>query len=226
MHPDSIFQKEVLEDLRNRRGLLLKFALPAALLLPLILAGVPVSLQAAGITVAVIFSGVFGSSIGLVRIRESGMLERMAMLPVSPGRLTAGYVFANALLDLAQIAIPFAAFLLAHPPAPEGVIYAVVSLASAVVAANALGVLAAAIPNSSGEGHLYAIVTVMAAIGLSGLIAPAPYTQALLPFWYLHAALITSPGVFALSPPLAALFLGSALTASSRLFGRTGHPGG
>ncbi len=218
MHPDSFFQKEVLEDLRNRRGLLLKFALPAALLLPLILAGVPVSLQAAGITVAVIFSGVFGSSIGLVRIRESGMLERMAMLPVSPGRLTAGYVFANALLDLAQVSIPFAAFLLVHPPAPEGAIYAIVSLASAVVAANALGVLAAAIPNSSSEGHIYAIVTVMAAIGLSGLIMPAPYTQGLLPFWYLHAALIAAPGAFALAPALATILLGSALMLSPRLF--------
>lgn len=31
MHPDSFFRKEILEDLRNRRGLLLKFALPAGL---------------------------------------------------------------------------------------------------------------------------------------------------------------------------------------------------
>lgn len=222
MRPDSFFQKELLEDLRDRRGLILKFALPAALLLPLILADIPVSLQAAGITVAVVFSGVFGSSIGLVRLRESGMLERMAMLPVSPRRLTAGYVFANALLDLAQVAVPLSVFLLVHPPAPAGVVYAAVSFASAVVAANALGVLVAVVPGSSGEGHLYAIVTVMAAIAFSGLIAPAPYTQGLLPFWYLYAALLTTPGAFALAPVLAALLLGSVLTVSPWLFGRTG----
>ena len=218
MRPDSFWKKEVLEDLRNRRGLILKFALPAALLLPLILAGVPVSLQAAGITVAVIFSGVFGSSIGLVRIRESGMLDRMAMLPVSPRRLTAGYVFANALLDLAQVAIPLSVFLLVHPPAPAGVIFAVISFVSAVVAANAFGVLVAVVPGSSGEGHLYAVVTVMAAIALSGLIAPAPYTQGLLPFWYLYAALLAAPGAFVLAPVLAILLLGSVLIASPGLF--------
>ncbi len=222
MHPDSFFRKEVLEDLRNRRGLLLKFILPAGLLLPLILADLPVSLQAAGITVAVIFSGIFGSSIGLVRIRESGMLDRMAMLPISPRRLIAGYIFANALLDGAQVAVPLAVFLLIHPPALEGVIYTIVAFASAVVAANALGILAAVAPGSSSEGHLYAIITVMAAIVLSGLVAPAPYTQGLLPFWYLHAALITTPGVFALSPVLAGLILGSALAVSPRLFDRTG----
>ncbi len=222
MHPDSFFRKEVLEDLRNRRGLLLKFILPAGLLLPLILADLPVSLQAAGITVAVIFSGIFGSSIGLVRIRESGMLDRMAMLPISPRRLIAGYIFANALLDGAQVAVPLAVFLLIHPPALEGVIYTIVAFASAVVAANALGILAAVAPGSSSEGHLYAIITVMAAIVLSGLVAPAPYTQGLLPFWYRHAALITTPGVFALSPVLAGLILGSALAVSPRLFDRTG----
>ncbi|MCE5338322.1 MAG: ABC transporter permease [Methanomicrobiaceae archaeon] len=218
MRPDSFWKKEVLEDLRNRRGLILKFALPAALLLPLILAGVPVPLQAAGITVAVIFSGVFGSSIGLVRIRESGMLDRMAMLPVSPRRLTAGYVFANALLDGAQVAIPLSVFLLVHPPAPAGVIFAVISFVSAVVAANALGVLVAVVPGSSGEGHLYAVGTVMAAIALSGLIAPAPYTQGLLPFWYLYAALLAAPGAFVLAPVLAILLLGSVLIASPGLF--------
>ncbi len=218
MRPDSFFRKELLEDLRDRRGLILKFVLPTALLLPLILAGVPVSLQAAGITVAVIFSGVFGSSIGLVRIRESGMLDRMAMLPASPRRLTAGYILANALLDLAQVAIPLSVFLLVHPPSPAGVIYVAVSFASAVVAANALGVLVAVVPGSSGEGHLYAIVTVMAATALSGLIAPAPYTQGLLPFWYLYAALVAAPGAFALSPVLAALLLGSVLMVSPGLF--------
>lgn len=222
MHPDSFFKKEVLEDFRDRRGLFLKFALPAALLLPLILADVPASLQAAGITVAVVFSGVFGSSIGLVRLRESGMLERMAMLPVSPRRLTAGYVFANALLDLAQVAVPLFAFLLVHPPSPEGFLLVIVSFASAVVAANALGVLVAAVPGSSGEGHLYAIVAVMAAIALSGLGASAPYTQGLLPFWYLYAALVAAPGAFALAPVLAALLLGAVLTVSPWLFGRTG----
>lgn len=222
MHPDSFWKKEILEDLRNRRGFFLKFVLPAALLLPLILADVPISLQAVGITVAVIFSGVFGSSIGLVRIRSSGMLERMAMLPVSLRRLTAGYILANALLDGAQVAIPLSVFLLVHPPAPEGVIFTAVSFASAVVAANALGTLVAVIPGSSGEGHLYAVVTVMAAIALSGLIAPVPHTQGLLPFWYLYAALLATPGAFALSPVLAGLLLGSVLVVSPWLFGRTG----
>jgi len=211
VRPDSIFQKEILEDLRNRRGLVLKFALPAALLLPLILADVPLSLPATGITIAVVFSGVFGSSIGLVRLRESGMLERMAMLPTSPRRLIAGYAFANILLDGAQLAIPLVVFLVIHPPAPVGAVCVIVSFASAVVAANALGILVAAIPESSGEGHIYAIITVMAAIVLSGLVAPAPYTQWFLPFWYLYETLTTVSSMPALSPILAALFLESAL---------------
>ncbi|WP_054848026.1 hypothetical protein [Methanoculleus chikugoensis] len=87
-----------------------------------------------------------------------------------------------------------------------------------MVAANALGVLVAVVPGSSGEGgHLYAVVTVMAAIALSGLVAPAPYTQVFLPpFWYLYAALLAAPPeAFALAPPvLAALLLGSVLAIS------------
>ncbi len=223
MRPDSLFWKEIIADLRDRRGLFFKFALPAALLLPLILADLPVSMPAAGITVAVVFSGVFGSSIGLVRLRESGMLERMAMLPVSSRRLTAGYLLANALLDGAQVAVPLVAFLLVHPPVAPGV---AVSFASAVVAANALGVIVAAIPGSSGEGHLYAIVTVMAAIALSGLVTPAPYAQGLLPFWYLYAALLATPGASVLSPVLTGVILGSALVISPWLFGRSVRSGG
>ncbi|MGI6021988.1 MAG: hypothetical protein ACOX8D_02485 [Methanoculleus sp.] len=219
MRPDSLFQKEIITDLRDRRGLFFKFALPAALLLPLIFADLPVSLPATGITVAVIFSGVFGSSIGLVRLRENGMLERMAMLPISPRRLTAGYILANTLLDGAQIAVPLAAFLFVHLPATPEV---AVSFVSAVVAANALGVIVAAVPGSSGEGHLYAIVTVMAAIAISGLVAPTPHAQGLLPFWYLYATLLAIPGTFPLSPvALAGLILGSALVISPRLFGRS-----
>ena len=91
-----------------------------------------------------------------------------------------------------------------------------------MVAANALGVLVAIAPGSSGEGHIYAIATVMAAIVLSGTVAPAPYTQGFLPFWYLYAALAATPGVFVLAPILAAFFLGSAIMAASWLFGRAG----
>ncbi|HZD43128.1 MAG TPA: hypothetical protein VE134_03645, partial [Methanomicrobiales archaeon] len=107
MQPDSLWQKELLEETKGKRSLLFKFILPLLLLAPFTLPQVPLQVRVAGLTIAVLFIGVFGSSVRLSRIRESKMLERLGVLPLSPRRLTAEYLFASAIMDALQLALPF-----------------------------------------------------------------------------------------------------------------------
>jgi hypothetical protein len=228
MLPDTFWKKEIAEDLQNRRALVMKFALPLVLLSPLMLAGVPVSVRAAGLAGAVIFIGVFGSSVGLIKIRENRMLERLAMLPAPPQRFIGEYIFANALLDGMQLAVPVGLFLAVSRSLAGSALVILVCFAAAVVAANALGLLVAIAAGSSGEGHLYAIVTVMAVFLVSGFVTPAGMTSiaamgSVLPFGYLYGAMLdvgTVQGLLpvVIAPATALLLCGVALAVSPRLF--------
>lgn len=204
MLPDRLWKKEVLEEARGGRGLLLKMLLPLVLLAPLAFLSVPQAARAAGLAAGVLFVGVFGASVRLARARETGMLERLAVLPVSPRRLAAEYVGASALVDTAQLAVPallIAASLALEPP----FLYAAaVCFAAAVVGANALGVLVAIAAASPAEGHLFAILAVLGVAAVSvtgpGVVAAGPLGS-LLPFHHLVLALsgTAAPGAASLA---------------------------
>ncbi len=192
------------------------------------LADVPVSMRAAGLAGAVIFIGVFGSSVGLIRIRESRMLERLAMLPAPPHRFIGEYIFANALLDGVQLLVPVGIFLVVSHALAGSALCILICFAAAVVAANALGLLVAIAAGSSGEGHLYAIVTVMAVFIVSGFVTPAGMAflagiGSALPFGYLYGAMLGAgtapdPLTVILAPLTALILCGIALAVSPRLF--------
>ncbi len=230
MLPNHFWQEEVLEDWRGSRSLLMKFLLPIVVLSPLLLPNVPVIVRSALLSIMVLFIGTFGAAVGLVRMSESKMLERVAILPTSAPRLVADYVGANAFLDGLQLLIPIALFTaLGHPQfvaLPWIAIYFVVAL----ITANTIGVLVALISRSSEEVHLFATITILIVGGasLSTTIVPSSPVAlqllgALSPFTGLAEGLLYAwnvvPSAPALVPMLSSILLfGVALVFSSRLF--------
>jgi ABC-type multidrug transport system permease subunit len=227
MLPGRFWQKELLEDWKGGRALAIKFLLPLILLSPLAMRRVPAHVRAGGLAVAVLFTGTFGSAVGLVRLRDSQMLERLAVLPVSPAFLVADYILANALFDGLQLLAPLALITALGHPQPVGALWVLACYITALVAANAIGVLVALMAGSSGEVHLYAALTVLAVGGLSGLFMaslPGPLRNvgAVLPFWHLSNALIyawgTSPCLPVLGPLSGGILVCVTLFLCPRLF--------
>jgi hypothetical protein len=161
MLPGRLWQKEILANLRDRRALGMKLLLPLALLSPLMLERVPAHVRSGGLAVAVLFVGTFGSAVGLVRLRESRMLERLAVLPQSSARLLGEYMLAGVLFDGFQMLAPLVAVAILGGLATSRIPGLIACYLVALVTANALGVLAALVASSSGEVHLYAALIVL-----------------------------------------------------------------
>lgn len=223
--PHRFWQKELLEASRDRRAFVLKFLLPLLLLAPLALGAVPAPMKAVGFSVAILFIGVFGASVRLIHLRESRMLERMAVLPVPPRGLMAEYVLASAFLDGVQLLIPLALVVGSGGYSISSVTVILLVYPAALIGANALGVLVASLSASAAEGHLFAVLSVILVAGLSGVVpgADAGWSSWLLPFGPFAATLRASAdGAPLASVPIAWLsaiaLLGLVLAVSPRLF--------
>ena len=92
MLPNALWQEEIIEECKSRRSLATKLLLPLILVGPLALAWVPPAMRSGGMALAVIFIGIFGSSIGIVGLRDSKMLERLAVLPLHPAVVVSNYI--------------------------------------------------------------------------------------------------------------------------------------
>lgn len=226
IRPHGFWQKELLEASRGRRAFALKFLLPLLLLAPLALGAVPASMKAGGFSAAVLFIGIFGASVRLIHLRDSRMLERMAVLPVPSHRLSAEYVLASASLDGVQLLIPLILLIATGEYSVSSVTVILLTYPAALIGANALGVLVASFSASAAEGHLFAIILVMGVAVLSVFSLPGvagSWSAWLLPFGPFAAALRASPG----GAPVAAVpiawlsavaLLGLVLALSPRLF--------
>jgi ABC-type multidrug transport system permease subunit len=229
MLPGRLWQEEILANLRGRRSLAMKLLLPLILLSPLMLERVPAHVRSGGLAVAVLFVGTFGSAVGLVRLREDRMLERLAVLPQSSARLLGEYILASVLFDGFQMLVPLVAIAILGGPASLRMPGLIACYLVALVTANALGALAALVASSSGEVHLYAALLVLVVGGLSAgdLVTPMPgpleALKSLLPFHHLSGALLYAWGVAPPGHPVRGVFSGavlllSALLLSPRLF--------
>lgn len=209
-----------MEDCRSKKALAMKFLLPLLLLSPLALGHVPDHIKAWILSMAVLFTGTFGSAVGLAQIGESKMLEKLAVMPVSPRRIIADYMMASMLMDGLQLMVPFvlvAGLTASHLPA------AMACYVAALVASSALGVIVAVMAGSSAGVHLYAALAVLVSGALSSPIVtyePLRYLNMAWPFWQLSNALVGAG-----SGPQAALALISAgslfylaMIASVRMF--------
>jgi hypothetical protein len=223
--PGRLWQKEVLESFKHRRSLIAKFALPLVLLSPLYLGWLPAQAKAGGLAAAVLFTGTFGSSVRLVRLRESKMLERMAILPRSPASTIADFVIANAFLDGLQLLMPTTLVIYLGQAKGFSTYLVMASFIIALISANALGVLVALAASSSGEVHLYSALAVIAVAAASGPFSGSLPQQIELisPFRLLSESLLSAWGLGEMRSPEAALISAGllfaiALMLSPRLF--------
>ncbi len=167
--PSSLFEREILEDVRNRRSLAAKMIVPIAFVIPFSVDLMPLSARASILPLLALFLGVLGSSVGLTRWQEGKVTERIATLPLSRKRMMLDYVLANAVMDGAQMVVPAAIMFLSLGLTAESVSLAVAALALCLLLSNALGAFVAGVSGGSGETHLLSIVTVLAVAALSGL---------------------------------------------------------
>ncbi len=196
MLPGRFWQKELLEEWKSRKGLFIRFFFPFLILVPLAAAPVPVPVRATGIILGILFIGVFGSAIGLARIRENGMLDRLLVLPLPPSGLLMEYILANAGADCLQLSVPFTIVVLSGSPDTQLAVALPLFFISAVVAANAIGTLIPVFSGSSADVHLASFIVVLALMAVSIPFMPALYAVGqFLPFGTLAAWLAAVWGV-------------------------------
>ena len=228
MLPHNFWLKELLDDSKDKKALSMKFVLPLILLSPLIFFHMPLDIKALILMLFVLFTGTMGTSVKLTRLKESNMLEKLAITPISPSRFMINFVFANSLFDGLQLLIPFVLIVFLSASLVSGASWIFACYVAAILGANVLGVLVALMAGSSGEVHLYSTLTVL----LVGAIS-IPFTESIggfvrylgdvLPFKLFYDSLIGGWGIYStkmliLAPISAAALLGFILLLSPRLF--------
>ncbi len=215
-----VWRTEWLSALRHRRLMVFNTLIPLMLVATLALSPAPAVHAAATFTVLFALFGTFGSSIPLIRDGESGLLRRYVLTGVRPGGLLLQRVFANAALDLIQLAPSVLLILLTRGTLSQAAMLAP-ALVLGLVAANALGVITAAVARSVAEGALFSAVSALLLLHLAGTFrTPVPETwqatlEAWSPFRPLHETLLsaTAGGGPDFDPALLTLPVGSALAA-------------
>ncbi|MFX1339072.1 MAG: ABC transporter permease [Promethearchaeota archaeon] len=197
MKPNNFFQKELISFFKNKKALIIKFLLPFIFLLPVLVANISMSIKVEIFIVMIIFLGIFSSAVGLIQLRENKMLERLAILPISTKKIIIEYLFATICFDIFKLIIPFIILIGLNSEnfSINYICWLIICFISSIGVANSFGILVALISGSSGEGHLYAIITVISLCVISGifpLILPKflSFVQIILPFHYLSNSLL------------------------------------
>jgi len=204
--------------LRKRRAVVLNFAIPLLLVAPIAFSTAPIGHAAAVYAVLFTMFGTFGAAIPLVRDAETGILQRIGLTGFDPRRLLVERIIAQAALDWFQL-LPAIGLILAvgRPSAPLALTLPLV-LGAILLCANAIGSWIAAIAGSIAEAALLAAVSCLFALHAAGVFrAPLPGSighsiQPLVPFRYLHQALLPAVGA---PPPLSPLLLLGGATAGA-----------
>ncbi len=228
MYPHNYWLKELLDDSKDKKAFTMKFILPLILLSPLIIFHMPLNIKAMILMLFVLFTGTMGTSVKLTRLKESNMLEKLAITPLSPSRFMANFVFANALFDGLQLLTPFVLIVFLSAPQVTGISWIFICYVAAILGANAIGVLVALMAGSSGEVHLYStlIVLLVGAISIPLTTSIGGFIRTfgdILPFRLFYDSLIGgwgvySPKILILAPISGATLLGLVILLSPRLF--------
>jgi ABC-2 type transport system permease protein len=162
--------------------------------------------------IVLVFVGVLMTSLGVVRERQAGTLEQLAVMPFRPRQVIAGKVLPYlgiAVFDMTAIVV-FGVLLFDLPF--EGSVW-VFALASALflLVTLGLGVLISTVSENQGQAVMLALMTLLPQVLLSGLIFPVEAMAAgvrwiayLLPLSYF---IEVSRGVLIRGTPLDALWL-------------------
>ena len=212
----AVWRAEWLTAVRRRRLFLFNILIPLTFVTTIALSSAPAVHAAAVFTVLFALFGTFGSSIPLIRDGESGLLRRYVLTGVHPGGLLLQRVFAAATLDLIELAPSVMVIVAARGSSAPQVAMVLPAMVLALVAANALGAITAALAKSVAEGALFSAVAALLLLHWAGTFrSPLPRTwQATLetwnPFRPLHESLLAATGARGpdfdptlLTPPIA-----------------------
>ncbi len=155
-------------------------------------------------------------------MREDRMTERLAILPIRPEMLAPNYIAANTLIDGLQLLVPATMIFLSGHPTLAYAPWVLLCCATALLSANALGMLVAMLARSPGEVHLYAFMAVISVALLSGLfglpMGALGYAEPIWPFWQLSNAVLVSWGISEPIVPIASPISGTVLFFTALLF--------
>lgn len=158
------------------RRLAWSVGIPLALLVPVAASGAAPEHRAAVYVVLVVFFGLFGGTVPLIREGERGWIERVVLTGYGARRWMLERAAAHAVQDALQLAPALACVLWLEGAAarPGWVAAAAGALLAAVAAANLLGTLAAAAVRSIAEAALFCSTLGLVAVHLAGTFrAPA-----------------------------------------------------
>jgi len=175
MSPANLFQLEVKAVLVSRRALAVRVGVTLLLGFPFALLDLPGRAGPAGLGMLVLFAGLFGSLVALVRRRGEGREERLRLWPLPRWAVALDTALAGAAVDLVQLAPVLGLFLAVHGR-PLGIGHAL-ELAGLLVGTlaflNGLGLALASLVRSNAEAHLFGALAVGGTALLSGLL-PVP----------------------------------------------------
>lgn len=228
--PATLWQRELSEFVHRPRSLAIKMLFPLAVAAPLLHSAAPAFYAAMALTMVLATMAPLGAGAVLARERGSGLLVRYRLLPSRPALVGMERLLASAGIDLIQVA-PVLVLLMLDRAGTEAWWPALwLAAAATLLAGNVLGGLASTLSRSPGEVMLFVLLPTLPALYLAGVFTPFQdpvqlVIERLLPFTYLHAAILGSlaaptqmnPTAAALS---AALYLAVALIPAAAVGGR------
>ena len=222
----TIWQRELIEFLQRPRTLAIKLIFPLLVALPLVFSTAPAFYAAMALTMLVAIVGALGSGAVMSRERAAGVTTRYRLLPRRAAKVVLERLSANAGIDFLQMLPVMTVIGIRHPRAAIWWPALAVGVAAVLMAGNVIGAWASTVSDSPGEVMLMVLLPLLPALFLSGVFVPLqpPLEQFsdVLPFTYLHDALLGALGGAARLTPLtdlagAAAFLGLALAAGALL---------
>ncbi|MFI5279708.1 MAG: ABC transporter permease [Gemmatimonadales bacterium] len=196
----AVWAMEWMQAGRRQRVLALSAGVPLLLVLVVALGGAPAPHAALVYSVLFTFFGTFGAAIPWARDAERGLLHRLVLAGLPMPTIALQRLAASALLDLLEL-VPslFVIAVLYHVAAPDAIrLFALVGLG--LLAANALGMLVAALAGSLAETALLAAVSALLLLHAGGVFRTPPPGGALellqraIPFHYMHEAIRAAVG--------------------------------
>lgn len=227
--PSRLWQRELLVVVRSPRIFLIKVLTPLILGLPLLLAHAPTFWVATLLTTLVAMVGGVGAAMALVRARSSGYFERLALLPRSSQKLLLQWVFAAALVDVAQFLPLWVAILIIGNGTLPDMVALLAIVASALLFTNVLGSLLSLVAGGPGDVLVTTVVVLAPLLFFAGLFTGVPaygigaWVAAIDPFTYASSGFVDavsatgtfSAGVIVLASAVVVAAVGFILAAVS-----------
>ncbi|TCJ20652.1 hypothetical protein E0L93_00010 [Rubrobacter taiwanensis] len=166
--PDAYWKKDVALFLNKRFALIIKLLYPMAIIVPVALSPIPPEFAAAVVGIVAVMAGTFGAGESLTVDLNDGILARVALTPLPPGRIVLELLLVNAVLDFLQLLPGLLIVLFIYGPEPVWALAALFSVFMTLMAANCIGVFIANFTSSPADVLLYAVVILLPLIYLSG----------------------------------------------------------